>query len=84
MALRELPSTFGRLLCRDARPLASSISRRCRRDVSTAASQELSEDIQELESQSSLAWTDSSAENANAFDPIKRAKGRKQQLPPSR
>lgn len=91
MALRELSSTFYRLSARDARPATTSISRNCRRyasgETSTESSQrreEFSEDLQELESSSSYSPTDIPAEKIKAFDPVKRAQGRKRQLPPSR
>src|SRR6266536_2748664 len=57
MALRVLPSTFGRLITRDTRPTTASIPRDCRRYVSTAEAasrKEASEDLQDLESHSSF------------------------------
>jgi large subunit ribosomal protein L5 len=49
-----------------------------------APEQELSEDFQELESQSSYSFTEMPVEKIKAYDPVKRAQGRKRELPPSR
>jgi large subunit ribosomal protein L5 len=87
MALRELPSSLRRLALRDARPAATAVGGCCRRYASAAAAaapQEVSEDFQDLESQSSLSPQFSPDEKIKAYDPIKRAQGRRRELPPSR
>jgi hypothetical protein len=86
MALRELPSTLSRLIARDSRLTTASISRNCRRYASTAEAsrKEATEDLQDLESQSSFSANDYPAEKIKAYDPVKRAQGRKRELPPSR
>jgi large subunit ribosomal protein L5 len=86
MALRELPSSLRRLALQDARPTATLAGRCCRRYASAeaTASQELLEDFQDLESQSSLSTQFTPDEKITAYDPIERAKGRKRELPPSR
>ncbi len=86
MASRELPSALRRLISRDARPTATHLSRNWRRYASTeaAAVQEASEDFQDLESQSSLTSSTSQDEKIKTYDPVKRAQGRRRELPPSR
>jgi large subunit ribosomal protein L5 len=86
MALRELPSSLRRLALRDARPTPTSLGRYCPRYASAEATapQEVSEDFQDLESQSSLSTQFTSDEKIKAYDPVKRAHGRKRELPPSR
>jgi hypothetical protein len=86
MALRELPWSLGRLTTRCPRRVASATVICSRRFASSQASysQEVSPDVQELESQSSFSTTDYSTEKIEAYDPVKRAQGRKRELPPSR
>ena len=89
MAMRELSSTGVRLSKRAARPSLTSINRHCGRHASSEAgrdptTQELSKDLQELESASSYFQASTPAEDIKAYDPIKRAQGRRRQLPPSR
>lgn len=90
MALRELSSTFFRLSKRDVRPSMTSMTSNCRRYASSEASseasstQEISQDLQELESISSYSPSDIPTESIKAYDPVKRAQGRRRQLPPSR
>src|SRR5277367_4213903 len=90
MALRELSSTFCRLSIRDVRPSATSMTRNCRRYASGEASaeaapvQQVSEDLQELESNSSYSSAEILTEKIKAYDPVKRAQGRRRELPPSR
>jgi hypothetical protein len=86
MALRELPSSLRRMALRDARSTAAVAGRLCRRYASADATTppEVSEDLQDLESQSSLSTPFSPDERIKAYNPIKRAQGRKRQLPPSR
>ncbi|RDW70305.1 putative 50S ribosomal protein L5 [Coleophoma crateriformis] len=91
MALRELPSVFSRLLVRDA-PTKAIVSRTYRRYASgeagtpvKPAKEELAnKDFQELESESSLAASRPSEDIIKAFDPVKKAKGRRRELPASR
>lgn len=57
-----------------------------RRFASSEASyaQDVAADLHELESQSSFSTTDYSKEKIEAFDPVKKAKARKRELPASR
>jgi hypothetical protein len=80
MALRELPSSLRRLALRDARP-TGAIAGKCLRRY---ASGEVSEDLRDLESESSLFTAFSPDEKIKAYDPIKRTQARKRELPPSR
>ncbi|ELR02206.1 hypothetical protein VC83_07842 [Pseudogymnoascus destructans] len=86
MALKEVPSTFSRLVLRGARPSAQTLSHNGRRAASNAAepAQEQSEDFQDLESQSSFLTGKPSAKEVKSYDPIKRAEARRTQLPRSR
>ena len=87
MALRELPSAFRSLATRDVRPLTASIAWNCRRYASagTAIKEEAPSDFQDLELQSSFAVKLPSDDGKiTEFDPVKRAQGRKRELPPSR
>ncbi|KAA8563723.1 hypothetical protein EYC84_011742 [Monilinia fructicola] len=86
MALREIPSTFCRLSRREIRSTPISIGRNCRRYASgeAVAAKELPQDFQDLESQSSFTSTTVPNEVIDSFDPIKRAQGRKRELPASR
>ena len=84
MALREMSSALGQLIRRDVRP--TTISRLCRRFASgeAAAAKEIPEDFQDLESQSSITSTELPAEIIKTFDPVKRSRERRRELPPSR
>src|SRR3954463_1689504 len=86
MALREAPSTLCRFARRDIRSAATSIGRHSRRYASgeAVAAKEIPGDFEDLESQSSIASVEVPEDVLKSFDPIKRAKGRKYQLPPSR
>lgn len=88
MALRELPTTLGRSILRDGRPsfLSGGTKKGTRWASSQAAAvkEEEYSDLQELESQSSFVTDAISPEKARSFDPVKRAKSRKHELPPSR
>ncbi|PQE08946.1 54S ribosomal L7 protein [Rutstroemia sp. NJR-2017a WRK4] len=86
MALREAPSTLCRFARRDIRSAATSIGRHSRRYASgeAAAAKEIPQEFEDLESQSSIASVEVPEDVLKSFDPIKRAKGRKYQLPPSR
>jgi hypothetical protein len=85
MALKELSLAFGRLAVRDARPIVQSMACQGRRSASSAAARhELSEDTQDLESQSSFSSEAFSEEAIQSYDPVKRASSRKTQLPRSR
>lgn len=79
MALREVPMTVGRMTLRELRPWAKSLSNNGLRQVSTEASG----DLQDLES-SSFSSSGPSEDVINAWDPAKRAKARKRELPRSR
>lgn len=83
MAARELPPALRRLILRDARPANAPSSRAFRRHASTEAAA-AQEDMQDLESQSSLLSEGPLDERVKSFDPIKRAAARKEQLPSSR
>ncbi len=72
---------------RDSRSIAASAVQHCRRYASTAEAraEQVSEDYQDLESQSSfLSNTPFEEEKIKSWNPIKRAQGRRRQLPPSR
>ncbi|KAK6595489.1 54S ribosomal protein L7 [Botrytis cinerea] len=86
MALRELPSTLCRFSRREIRSTPASIGRNGRRYASgeAVAARESPEDFQDLESQSSFASTSVPSEVIDTFDPVKRAQGRKRELPSSR
>ncbi len=83
MVLRELPSILGRIAGRNGR---SAVMPCCRRYASTeaAAVQNISEDIQDLEAQSTFSSTLAPDEKIKSYDPIKRAQGRRRELPSSR
>jgi large subunit ribosomal protein L5 len=68
------------------RSAATSIGRHSRRYASgeAVAAKEIPEDFDDLESHSSIASTEVPEDVLKSFDPIKRAKGRKYQLPASR
>jgi hypothetical protein len=88
MALRELPSSLRRLALRDTRPTAAVAGRSWRRYTSAeavaAAPKEVSEDFQDLESNTSMFTAFSPDDETKAYDPIKRTQGRRRELPPSR
>jgi large subunit ribosomal protein L5 len=86
MALRELPSNLFRLVGRDVRPATTTILRNCRRYASGEASsaKDALEDLQDLESQSTFSSSEFELEKIKAYDPVKRAQGRKKELPSSR
>jgi hypothetical protein len=88
MALRELPSSLRRLALRDGRPTAAVAGRSWRRYTSAeavaAAPKEVSEDFQDLESNTSMFTAFSPDDKIKAYDPIKRTQGRRRELPPSR
>ncbi|KAF7926313.1 uncharacterized protein EAE98_006608 [Botrytis deweyae] len=86
MALRELPSTLCRFSRREIRSTPIAIGRNCRRYASgeAVAAKESPEDFQDLESQSSFASTSVPNEVIETYDPVKRAQGRKRELPSSR
>ena len=86
MALRELPSILSRFAGRDARPRMTTNLRNCRRYASGEASiaNETPEDLEDLESQSSFSPSELEPEKIKAYDPVKRAQGRRRELPPSR
>jgi len=71
---------------RDGRSVAGGISRSCRRYASgeAASKGDVSEDLQDLESNSSLSSAGTLSEKISAYDPVKRAQGRRRQLPASR
>jgi large subunit ribosomal protein L5 len=86
MALRELPSALRSLAIRDTRSRTLVLARNCRRHASseTAASQEAPEDFQDLESESAFISIGPVDEKVKTYDPVKRAQGRRRELPPSR
>ena len=84
MALRELPVQLGRLRLHDTKCVAPSLSRRGRRNVSSAAVEPASEPFQDLEPSSSLAAPGPSEDIQKTFDPIAQSQVRKRQLPRSR
>ncbi|TAQ89782.1 hypothetical protein B7494_g1863 [Chlorociboria aeruginascens] len=87
MAVREFPSALCRLATRPTRPaVTSTISRSCRRYASEEATskQEVSSDLRELESSSSISSVGFSPLGVEGYDPVKRAQGRRRELPPSR
>lgn len=89
MALRELHSSIGRLIVKGGRRNGpSTVTISCRRYASTEASeaptQDVSQDIQDLESQSTFWKTSAPDEKVKSYDPIKRASARRRVLPPSR
>lgn len=86
MALKEVPSTFSRLVLRGARPSVQTLSHNGRRAASNAAepAQEQSEDLQDLETQSSFLTGKPSPKEVKSYDPVKRAESRRTQLPRSR
>jgi large subunit ribosomal protein L5 len=86
MALRELPSALRSLALRDTQSGTSILVRNCRRYASSeaAAPQEASEDFQDLDSGSAFISTGPADEKIKTYDPVKRAQGRRRELPPSR
>lgn len=86
MALRELPSALQRLAIRDTRSRISILARNCRRYASSeaAAPREAPEDFQDLESESAFISIGPAGEKVKTYDPVKRAQGRRRELPPSR
>ncbi|KAL3425649.1 54S ribosomal protein L7, mitochondrial [Phlyctema vagabunda] len=92
MALREIPSAFGRLLARDGRTRTTAVSQVYRRYASGEAAstpapareQLAAEDFKELETTSSLSAQGPSENVVKSFNPAKRAQGRTRELPPSR
>lgn len=95
MALRELPSigTLGRLVSRQTHPrpraslpsLPVARSKRCYASAAEARQEaSLSEDLQDLESESSFTSTAELSEKIGGFDPAKTAQRRQGRLPPSR
>lgn len=85
MALRELPSAVRQLTRRNVRSAPVSASQLTRRFASgeAAAVKEVSNDYKDLESQSTLVPSTAKVK-VGEYDPIKRAAGRKRQLPSSR
>lgn len=86
MALKEVPSTFSRLVLRGARPSTQALSHNGKRAASNAAepAQEQPEDFKDLESQSSFLSGKPSPQVVKSYDPVKRAESRRTQLPRSR
>ena len=86
MPLREIPSALRNLAIRDVRSRMIVLGRNGQRYASgdAAAPLELSEDFKELDSQSSFISNGPPDEKIKAFDPVKRASGRRRELPPSR
>jgi large subunit ribosomal protein L5 len=86
MALRELPSALRRLAIKDTRSTATFLSQNCRRYASTEApgAQNGSQDLQDLESNTSFSALEIQDEKVATYDPVKRAQGRKRELPASR
>lgn len=86
MALRELPSTLCRQITRCRRPMIAATAQHSRRFTSAGAapSQDVAAELQDLETQSSFTTSDYPKEKIEAFNPEKRAQGRKLQLPASR
>ena len=86
MASRELPWALSRLTARCPRRVANTTALSGRRFASSEASNapDVVTDLEELEPQSSFSATNYSTQKIEAFDPAKRAKGRKRELPPSR
>jgi hypothetical protein len=86
MASMELPSILRRLALRGVRSNVTPVGRCCSRYASTgsARTQEASEDIKELESQSTFTSSLPLDEHIKTYDPIKRSQGRRRELPPSR
>jgi large subunit ribosomal protein L5 len=89
MALQELPSALRQLTIRQIRQTTRCVTPIARRyasgEAAAAAPVELptSEDLKDLEPQSSFT-TKFSREASKDYDPIKRSKARKSQLPASR
>ncbi|KAH6684520.1 ribosomal protein L5 domain-containing protein [Halenospora varia] len=85
MALRELPSAVRQLTRRNVRSAPVSASQITRRFASgeAAAVKEVSNDYEDLESQSTLVPSTEKVK-VGEYDPIKRVEGRKRQLPSSR
>ncbi|ESZ93560.1 hypothetical protein SBOR_6043 [Sclerotinia borealis F-4128] len=86
MALRELPSTLCRLTRREIGSTPKLMGRTCRRYASgeAVAAKEITEDFQDLESESSFSSINVPSDVIDSFDPIKRAQGRMRELPASR
>jgi large subunit ribosomal protein L5 len=86
MALRELPRSLCRLNAWYPQRVANAAAISSRRFASSdvSAAQAAPADFQELESQSSLTDVEYPAEKIGAYDPVKKAQGRKRELPPSR
>jgi hypothetical protein len=89
MALQELPSALRQLTLKQTRPATRCLMPHARRYASgeavaaDAAEAPLAPDLQDLESESSFT-AKYSAEAAKDYDPIKRSKARKSELPASR
>ncbi|KAI9049548.1 hypothetical protein LZ554_006576 [Drepanopeziza brunnea f. sp. 'monogermtubi'] len=83
MASKDLPSALRRLILREATSPNALILRSQRRYASTEAAA-AHEDLQELESQSSFLSNGLVDEKVKDYDPVKRAAGRRRQLPSSR
>jgi large subunit ribosomal protein L5 len=89
MALQELPSALRQLTIKQIRQTTRRLAPIARRYASGEATATaptetpISEDLQDLEPDSSFT-TRYSAEAVKDYDPIKRSKARKSQLPASR
>lgn len=86
MALKEVPSTFGRMITKGARPSASIFASNGSRAASSnaAPAKEQSGDLEDLVSYSSLGAKGHNPQAIAAYNPAKRASSRRAQLPRSR